>query len=61
MSDIVLSPVVSSNTNPDMSMLFKVCCNDAVVLIDVKKEFAEFLRKKDYDVDVQLGWHETHG
>ena len=56
MVDIVLRPVVSTVNN---SYCFKSECLDNTVLVDIKSEFAEFLRRKDYDVRVETGWYEN--
>ena len=58
MSDITFRPVVS--TAGSSGYCFKVECNDTVLLVDVKKEFYNFLSKKGFKIDFQVGWHEVN-
>lgn len=55
--DFITSPIVHSNADPHMHH-FKICCKDVVLLRVFKEEIIELLKKKDFDVVDQTGWHE---
>jgi hypothetical protein len=59
MVDIIFTPIISSGTHPGM-MQFKIRCTDVVLLEDVKKMFVDMLTRKDFDMDIQTGLHETN-
>lgn len=59
MPDIIFTPIINSGFDPKM-IQFKVKCGDVVVLESVKKMLFDMLMKKDFDVDVQVGYNETN-
>lgn len=59
MTDITLTPIVACSTKSELTMEFKVRCNDTTLLDDIKKNLSVELVNKDFKVLYKKGWYET--
>ena len=53
MVDFFVSRVLGCSTDRSPMRQFKIKSRDAELIADIRKEFIEILRRKEFDVDVE--------